>query len=234
VAVGFRSATDSGNTVSVTGRGTNVPAGAAVDDIAVISLCQWESATPTVTPPSGFTQKGATWSSQDGMSKNSIWWKRLTAADAGTYDFTWTGGSMWTTVQCALFTGCITTGDPWDAVATPVVGTWGTITTMSVTLSDAGGGMYWAVYNDTAGTHTPPTSFTELAEADCGTSAYRIPGASGSQSAANGSISSSSSSGAWLGALLPAGGGGGAGTSHPLRRDLNRGLILRPRRRRNV
>jgi len=200
--VAFRSSSDSGNSVTVTSRATNVPAGAAVDDIAVCWLGQWQSgSTPTVTPPTGFTQKGATWSSGDGAAKNSIWWKRLTAADTGTYSFSWSG-SFWTTLQCALFSGCATSGDPWDAVATPVTGTFGSVTSMSVTMSDPGGGLFWCVYNDSAGTHTPPTGFTEAADVDSGSMAWRIPAASGSQSASGASITSSSPAGAWLGALL--------------------------------
>ena len=226
MAVGFRQASNSGAAVSGTSRATNVPAGAAVDDIAVCWLGQWESSfTPTVTPPTGFTQKGATWSSGNGQAKNSVWWKRLTAADTGTYSFSWTGGSGWTTVQCALFTGCITTGDPWDAVATPVTGTFGSITSMSVTVTNAGSALFWCVYNDSSGTHTPPTSFTETADVDCGSMAYRLVGA-GSQSASGASITSSSAAGAWLGALLPDGGGGGGATSVPAERRPRIGALL--------
>lgn len=202
MAVAFRTGTSSGNAAQVTTAVAAVPSGAAVDDIAVVFLGCWQSgATPTITPPAGFTLKGSSWTSGNAEAKNYIYWKRLTAADTGNYSFT-LGASFWTTAQCALFSGCVTTGDPWDAVATPVTGTFGTVTTQSVTMTDANGGLFWAVYNDSAGTHTPPTSFTEIADADSGSCAYRIPGASGSQSSASGSISSSSASGAWLGALL--------------------------------
>lgn len=208
MAVAFRSSSSTGNAQSVASIAPAVPTGAAVDDIAVVFLGQWASgATPTITPPAGFTQKGATWSSGDGLAKNSVWWKRLTAADTGTYSFSWTGGGFWTTAEVALFSGCATSGDPWDAVATPVTGTFGSITSMSVTMTDAAGGLFWCVYNDSNGTHTPPTSFTELDDVDSASCAYRIPGSSGSQSASGASITSSSSAGAWLGALLSTGGG---------------------------
>jgi hypothetical protein len=204
MAVAYVNGTDTGNAVDVSSRAVNVPAGAAAGHIAVVYLGQWQSgSTPTVTAPSGFAQKGAQWTSADNGAKSSIWWKRLTGSGdvSGTYSFSW-GGTYWTTVQCALFSGCISSGDPWDAVATPTTGTWGSIATISVTSTDANGGLFWAVYNDSAGSHTPPTGFTEIADNDSGSCAYRIPGSSGSQSASSASITSSSNAGQWLGALL--------------------------------
>lgn len=192
--------TTAGNASEVSSQVVNVPTGAASGDIAVIYLGQWNAGTPTITPASGFAQKGATWTSGDSVAKNSIWWKRLTGADTGTYSFSWSIG-MWTTMQCVMFRGCISSGDPWQAVATPVTGTFGTYTTMSVTLGSAGDALYWAAYNDTAGTHTPPDNFTEAADNDSGACAYWMPGSAGSKSAANGSVTSSSAAGAWLGAL---------------------------------
>lgn len=226
MAVAFRSASDMGDAVNVTSRAVPVPAGAAVNDIAVVVFGRWDgtSTASTITPPSGFTQKD-TFTSGDGLAKGSVWWKRLTAADSGTYSFSWTA-SHYTTAECELFSGCVTTGDPFDGTPTKAVGTFGTFTTLSQTLSGAGGGLVWACYNDSAGTHTPPTGFTETADNDSGSMAYRIPGSAGSQSAASGSVTSSSSAGAWLGALLEAGGGGGA-SSLIIPRQPARGLILR-------
>jgi len=207
MVVAFRQASNSGGAADVSTRATNVPAGVQINDIVVASLCQWQGgAAPTsMVPPTGFTQKD-TFTSGDTFAKNTIWWKRLTAADTGTYTWSWSNGTFWTTLQAIAFSGCITTGDPFDGTPTKTSGTFGSITTLTQTLSSAGGGLFWACYNDSTGTHTPPTNFTETADVDCGSCAYRIPGASGSQSAASASISSSSSAGAWLGALLEDGG----------------------------
>lgn len=223
--VAFRAASNTGNAANVTSRAPAVPSGAAIDDIAVVALGQWNGGgTPTITPPSGFTQKGGFWTSGDGAAKNSVWWKRLTAADSGTYSFSWTT-SYWSTAQCALFSGCVTSGDPWDAVATAVAGTFGTFTTQTLTATDADGGLVWACYNDSSGTHTPPTNFTEAADNDCAAMAWRTGAGAGSQSAAAASVTSSSPAGAWFGALLSS--GGGAATSLLIPRRPARGLILR-------
>lgn len=212
MAVAFRSGSTGGNLVSQSAAATTVPAGAAIGDVVVVYLATWvSSAAFTVTPPTGFTQKGANWGASDGASVNSVWWKRLVAADTGSYSFGMSA-ARWSSANALCFSGCVATGDPFDAVATPIQGTFGTVSSISVTTTDTGGGLVWAVYNDTSGTHTPPTSFTEVTDFDCGSTAYRIPGASGSQTASGGSISSSGIGAVWLGALLSAAGGGGTVT----------------------
>lgn len=201
--------TTTGDATNVTSRAPAVPSGAVANDIAIVYLGRWDgtSGTATITPPSGFTQKD-TFTSGDSLAKCSIWWKRLTAGDTGTYSFSWTG-SHYTTAQCVLFRGCITSGDPFDGTPVKNAGTYGTYATLSLTTTDAAGALIWAAYNDTSAAHTPPTGFTEDADNDCGTLAHRFPGSAGSQSAASGSVASSSAAGSWLGALLSAGGGGG-------------------------
>lgn len=200
---------NTGNAASTTSRAPTVPSGSVANDVAVVYLGQFDAnsagATPTVTPPSGFARVGAIWTSSDGKAKNSIYWKRLTTTDSGTYSFSWSG-NFWTTAQCVMFRGCIATGDPWaTGVGAPVTatGSWGSISTLTLTLPDAGGALFWAVYNDSPATaHTPPTSFTEAADNDCGSCAYRIPGSAGSQSASGASINTTGVAGAWMGALL--------------------------------
>lgn len=205
MAVTYVAGSNSGNATQLTTGATAVPVGAAVDDIVVIWLGQWQSgATPGgMTPPSGFAQQGGTWTSGDSAAKNSTWWKRLTAADTGSYSFSWTG-SFWTTVQAQCFRGVVASGNPFDGTAVTAAGTWGAIPTQNKSLSDPAGAMVWAVYNDTAGLHTPPTGFIETADVDSGAMAYLLPGASGAIAAAGSSIASSSPAGLWYGALLPA------------------------------
>lgn len=214
--------TNSGDAADATSHSVAVPTGAAADDIAVVYLGQWNAGgvTPTVTAPSGFAQKGSNFSNGptgggDGFARNSVWWKRLTGADSGTYAFSYSA-SMWTTVQCVLFRGCATSGDPWDVMATPITNLWtSTIDSISLTNTDANGALVWWVYNDTAATHTSPTGFTEAADNDCATTGYKILSASGSQTASGGTVSTATTGGVWMGALLSSGGGGGGGTGPP-------------------
>lgn len=211
MAVSFVAASASGNSSNATtAAASSVPTGAASGDIAVAFLESWEgtAATPTITPPAGFTQKGSTWASGDGLAINSAWWKRLTGADSGTYSFTvsmTSGVTRWNTLQVMMFRGCAASGDPFDAVATPVAGTYGSIASMSIITTDADGALVFTVYNDTLGTHTPPTGFTEPTgvDVDAASCAYKLAGGvSGSQSISGASISSSSAAAAWAGALL--------------------------------
>lgn len=200
--------TSTGNAQHVTSIAPAVPTGAASGDIAVVFLGQAPDSATVVTPPSGFTRKGSDWSSGNGAAQNSIWWKRLTGSDTGTYSFSFTVAA-WTTAECVLFRGGAAAGDPWDAVATPITGNPfpTTIPSMSVTTTDANGALFWAIYNDDPLAHTPPTGFTEAIDDDCGSCAYAMPGSAGSQSAANATLAAVSVGGAWLGALLSAGGG---------------------------
>lgn len=204
MAVSFVSASNTGGTASVSSLSVAVPASVVANDIVVCCLTQWQpGVTPVVTAPAGFTQ-ALGFSSNDGAAKNSLWWKRLTGADTGTYGFTWTGGAFWSTLQAVALRGVIASGDPISTKTTSAVGTFGSITTLTlstgITAGDAG---VWMVYNDSAGAHTPPTGFTEAADVDSATTAYII-SAGTSISAAGASITSSSSSGVGMVALTQA------------------------------
>jgi hypothetical protein len=212
VAVGFRAATNTGAAASVTSRAVNVPAGVASGDVAVCFLGLWDSSgaggTPTVTPPSGFAQ-AYTFSSGDGKAKNSIWWKRLTGADSGTYSWS-LSIACFTTVDCVAFTGVVSSGDPIGSLTTSAVGTFGSITSLNLTLA-AGDAALWCVYNDSSGAHTPATGFTEVSDVDSASAAYLLSGAGGSTTASGGSIGSSSPAGAAMVGLVA----DGAVAGHP-------------------
>lgn len=203
MAVGYRSFTNTGNSTSSTSRAPAVPAGAASGDVVVAFLHRWDaSINPAVTAPSGFTRK-AQYTSIDGLAKIDAWWKRLTGSDAGTYSFSWTG-SMFAAAHAICMTGAIATGDPIESINN-WAGTSPPFGSTSVTTVGAPG-LLWYAYSDTGGTHTPPTGFTELGDADCDTSAYRIPGAAGTNTATGGSTTGGGSSAAVLVALSPDGG----------------------------
>ncbi len=207
MAVGYRSSSSTGASDNLASSiAVPVPAGAAANDIAVVAIELWEIGNPTVTPPSGFTELATVIS---GSQKLKVFWKRLTGADTGNYTFTWTG-SQWNQGQCTLFTGVKTTGDPIGAnfnTATSASGT--TVPSTSVTVAfQPGLGHY--VANENSGTKTPPTSFTEVQDANYLESNYRIPGSTGTFTASGGTLSASTLSLALLLALEPDSGGGGA------------------------
>ncbi len=89
-----------------------VPAGAAANDTVVV-IASVDNNTATISPPSG-----GSWTALDQKQQNSpdgqssaVFWKRLTAADTGTYTFTSTM-SAWFDVATIDFTGANTTNPP--------------------------------------------------------------------------------------------------------------------------
>lgn len=199
MAVGFRSSSNTGNDVQVSSQSPAVPSGASIDDVMVAVVTRWESSNPAITPPSGFTHTGS--QVIIGDAKVDVYWKRLTAADAGTYTFSWSG-SMWSHVHVFCMTGVITTGDPIGSQFASWTGTAGSLGSVQLTTSFAPG-LVWSNYNDTNGTHTPPTNFTEVIDFDCGSGAYYLPGTTGTHTASGGSVTSSSNSAVVMVALEP-------------------------------
>lgn len=159
-SMGFRSST----AIASPGNGTSavltVPAGAAVDDIAVVGL--YIESTAAVTPPSGFTQKADLQTSATARGRLVVFWKRLTAADSGSYTFTWSG-SAWRGGVCGLWSGRVTSGDPFDgtvgtAESTTAVATLNVSTSPAAANGDAVG--MWTNFN--GGTSfSAPTNYTQ-------------------------------------------------------------------------
>lgn len=199
MAVGFRSSSNTGNDNLVSSLAPAVPSGAATDDVMVVILTRWNPINPAVTAPAGFTEFGT--QIVNGDAKMNTYWKRLTGADAGTYTFSW-GSDMWSHVHCFCMTGVKTTGDPIGSNYASWTGTAGTFGSTQVTTAFVPG-LVWSGYNDSAGTHTPPTNFTEVIDFDSGTGAYYLPGSSGTQTASGATASSSSNAIAVLVALEP-------------------------------
>jgi hypothetical protein len=189
----YRSSSSTGD--DVRGRSVNVPVppGAAEGDVVVAAVSTWGSSAPTVTAPSGFTLK-ATYtgtSANGGADTTRIYWKRLTAADRGSYRFSWTGPQLASGHALAV-SGAVASGDPIEVInransasATTFPST--SVTTTTVPL------LAWFGRNDepAPGTHTAPTGFTEVQDKDRTTMAYLRPGAAGTYSAAGASYSGS-------------------------------------------
>jgi hypothetical protein len=163
-----------------------VPSGAAVNDIAVVGI--YKESTAAITPPSGFTLKATLNTSATARGSLYVYWKRLTAADSGTYSFSWTG-SAWRGAVCGLWSGRVGSGDPFDGTVGTAESTT-TVSTLNVSTSPANAsgdavGM-WTNFNGGA-TWTAPTNYTEQQDTNVITLDSRDAVASGS----TGSISAS-------------------------------------------
>lgn len=181
------SQTNTGNSANVTSRAPAVPAGAQADDVAIVFLDLWQTAT-TITPPAGFTLLTGFPTTGGSGVRNYVYWKRLTGADTGTYSFTW-GASNWTTASCIMLRGVKLTGDPIGSNYNTAYNTSTTFPSVTVAPSYTPA-LVWHGYNDSAGTHTPPTGYTETSDVDCGTSAIDLTGATLTASGATVSVSS--------------------------------------------
>lgn len=180
-----------------------VPAGAAANDIMVVSL--YKENTAAVTPPAGFTQKAALATSASAQGSLYIFWKRCTGADSGTYSFSWTG-SAWREITVSRFTGRITSGDPFDGTPGTAESLAAAVTlNVSTTLSVSGCDLYGA-WTDFAGnvTWTPAAGTTEQFDGDVSTVDTIDNAASGSTGNLTATSSGNDFMKAFLGGLLPA------------------------------
>lgn len=223
MAVSFVTAAASGASTDTATRSVNLT-GLQDGDVGLAFVETWTGlATITALTPSTWTQKGSsgpdgsTFTSGDGATRNFVLWHRFASGEltggAVTVSLT-LNATKYTTLQVIVLRGVKASGDPFDAVATSVAGSFGSVTAMSLTTTDADGALAFTIYNDAGGSHTPPTGFTEPAgvDVDCAVCAYKLGSTPGSQSITGASVSSSSPAGAWAGALLsePASGVSGA------------------------
>ena len=86
-----------------------VPTGVAIGDVLLVGI-ELES-TAAITPPAGFTQKQRLDCTGSDAHSHLLFWKRASAADTGTYTFSWTG-SVQRAAWCARISGCVSSGDP--------------------------------------------------------------------------------------------------------------------------
>lgn len=180
-----------------------VPAGATAGDIAVAFVHL--EATGTITPPSGWNAT-AKWDS--GLigthARATVWWKRLTGADSGTYSFAipntgHAGG-------CTLFSGRLASGDPFEAVSTNTA-TSTVVTCAALSPAAAGDDLYGAASSYAGGAWTPPSGMTERVDSDVDqNSADNV--AAGSTGTKTFTCTGAGEIFGFLGALLPDTGGG--------------------------
>lgn len=202
----FRSSTSitptSANSVAIA-----VPSGAAVGDIAVVGL--YKENTAAVTPASGFTQKAALTTSGTARGTLYVFWKRLTAADSGTYTFNGWTGNPFVGGACALFSGRIASGDPFDGTVGTAESTTA-VSTLNVSTSPTGAngdavGM-WTNFNGGA-TWSPPTNYTERVDTNVITLDTRDAVASGTTGNVSATATISDFEKAFLGVLAVASSG---------------------------
>ncbi len=170
----FRSSSSTGNDAWSTAATVAVPAGATTGDVVVATVATWGGPAPAVTPPAGFTLKGTYTAGEDTAR---VFWKRLTAPESGTYQFSWSGG-RWSSAHAMAVSGAATIGDPVEAV-NHATGSGTTFPTTSVSTVSTPL-LAWIGRNDEpASGHAPPTGFTEVQDKDCTALAYRQPPAAG-------------------------------------------------------
>lgn len=184
-----------------------VPAGVAADDI-VLAFLYKENAN-AVTPPAGFTEfitVPATDHTLHGF------WKRATGADSGTYTFGWTT-SNWREGFAVAYSNCVTSGNPYEALATAVNNTAGTtspgVTTAPLTDNAR---VLWVSTSFAGGTWTVPANYARRQAAPASSDvimADRVWNGTGTTGAVSGSITASGRMTAALFALKPFAGGGG-------------------------
>lgn len=201
MSVGYRSSSSTGDEIQASSHAPAVPDGAAAGDVVVVIVERW-GGNSAIIPAAGFTQWPTQYLSGDAASNITLFWKRLIGSDAGSYSFSWTG-TLWSHAHAMCMTGVVVAGTPIEAV-NGWSGTAGTFGSTSVTTASIPG-LIWTGYNDSVGTHTPPTGYTEVIDIDCGATGYRIGSATGTQTATGGSVTSSSPATAVLIALIPEG-----------------------------
>lgn len=135
-----------------------VPAGVTSGQIILVHL--YREGTATITAPSGFTEITPRQATTTRIVEHSIWWKRATGADSGTYTFTWTG-NIWRSGVAIRYTDCVASGSPVDVHNGAARSSSGTVTpAVSVTTTGIDRLLVWSgmCFND--GTWTMPSGFT--------------------------------------------------------------------------
>ena len=155
-------------TAATNGSGTTpaytVPSGVAANDIILCILVIGTISAVVVTPPDGsWTEKGsALINVANGATQTRIFWKRATGADTGTYTFG-LDSSQTTLADIMRYSGCVSTGDPIEAVDAEVTTAPGAVTPVTtVTTLGPNRLLVWYGYSThgVASALTPPAAFT--------------------------------------------------------------------------
>lgn len=203
--IAYRSSSHTGNSQNVPALQVAVPTGATDRDVVVCILSRWETFThPPVTVPEDFFPFGNEVVSGDGNGRLQFFYKRLSATDTGTYDFSW-GSAMLSHIHAVCFTNVVKSGDPVGSYfqSASAVTSY-PIAAMSQTTPFVPG-LVWTCFVTTAGNAGVPTAgFTEVADSGHGCTVYQVPAAPGGYTVANAGATPQSPSAAAYFALASA------------------------------
>lgn len=189
-----------------------VPSGVAADDVVVVTAFVDSTTTVTGLAP-GFANAPFSPVTNNAPSGNHmlyVLWKRASGTDTGTYDFTLSGPAF-RSVEAIRYTGCVTSGDPWDIAASAIDITDGNASpAVSVTTDQADTLLVWSATDWAGGTWTPPAGFTKRRDSGVGlcATADKVQASAGSSGAVSGTCTGSGKRTAWLGALKGISSGG--------------------------
>lgn len=176
-----------------------IPSGTITNDVIVIAMQWYFSAPTTVTWPSGFTQVGTLTSIVNGAGTDvySWAWKRSSSGEgSGNYTVSWSGANNWNQGFACAVRGTVTSGNPYEdaQISTDTAVTSESAVSVTTTANDfllhiiATDGE-----NNTAGTYTPPTGYTQIISGPQIGASYLIDSGGGTRTASGGSIENATS-----------------------------------------
>lgn len=186
--------------------------GTTTDPGEVIVVVMYVENSQAVTPDTGFVHAGSSPVTNSSATKPivlSVFWKRATGADSGTYAFTVAAGLAWREGYALRYTGCVTSGNPFDVTTSAQAdsGAAGAFTSVSATTTVANDLLVYIATTYDGRTVALPSGFAGKA----GSGAWIISDNPQPSAGATGSIAgswsgSNTSTVVWLGALKPPGG----------------------------
>jgi hypothetical protein len=207
-APAFRAA---GSAEQSTGTAHNyaVPAGVAANDIIVIPIFIDVSTVTISTLPAGFAHaENSPITVNPGGGGNhslNVIWKRASAADTGTYNAV-ISASSFAEGNALAYSGCTTSGNPWDSpTAAASGGAVTSATTPDVSLTTPGPDrmLVFAGSNWAGGAWTPPTGMNErIDNSNSLTAADLVQAAAGGTGNLHATNASTSEVASWLGSLI--------------------------------
>jgi hypothetical protein len=142
-----------------------VPTGTANNEIVLVYL-YLESTGTVTTIPTGFTQKSRPTVAGGEAHDLLLFWKRCTGTDSGTYNFV--GPNVWREGVAIRYSGCVTSGDPFDtpiSTNSTTSATSGNAPAVSLTTTVTDTMLIYSATNFQGGTWTPASGMTERADA---------------------------------------------------------------------
>src|SRR6478752_4047495 len=91
--------------------------GTGTDPGEIILVIMYVENSQAVTPSSGFAHAGSSPVTNSSATKPivlSVFWKRASGTESGTYAFSVASGLSWREGYALRYTGCVASGDPWD------------------------------------------------------------------------------------------------------------------------